>query len=132
MMLAQIENVPAEAVKNAVLILAGIAAIIYYLQQTFFPRRMTPPALLVEGVEKPVSEKACVTRHQQSDAKVEALEDQLKDMGTDRKRDMNQLHDKINSVDRKVAGLEAANNLQNQELKAIGAKLDRIIERGLH
>ena len=50
-------------------------------------------------------------------------------LSKDRKRDAGELHEKINSVDRKVAGLEKATELQNQRLLGMDQKLDRLIER---
>jgi len=45
-----------------------------------------------------------------------------------RREDSSLLHEKINKVDRDVAGLSRATELQNQFLSRIDAKLDRAIE----
>jgi hypothetical protein len=54
---------------------------------------------------------------------------QISELRSERRTDNNILHEKINSVDRKVAGLEAATDIQNQKLVSMDAKLDRLIER---
>lgn len=50
-------------------------------------------------------------------------------LSAQRANDVNTLHEKINGVDRKVAGLETSTELQNQKLTSMDLKLDRLIER---
>lgn len=52
-------------------------------------------------------------------------------LAQERKDDTGKLHEKINAVDRKVAGLEQSTVLQNQYLAQMNTKLDRIIENRL-
>lgn len=60
---------------------------------------------------------------------LERLDRDLIALAAQRSSDVNTLHEKINSVDRKVAGLETSTVLQNQKLSSMDAKLDRLIER---
>ena len=60
---------------------------------------------------------------------LERLERDVNLLAKDRKKDAGELHEKINSVDRKVASLEMATSLQNQKLAGMDSKLDRLIER---
>ena len=45
------------------------------------------------------------------------------------KADTLRVEEKVNIVDRKVSGLEASNNAQNQKLAHMDGKLDRLVER---
>lgn len=60
-------------------------------------------------------------------AKMGGMERSLRD---EVRRDVGQLHDKINEVAVEVGGLSKATELLNQHLAQISAKLDRIAERG--
>lgn len=57
-----------------------------------------------------------------AEKKIEALQHE-------RREDVRQLHQEINEVGRKVAGLEKETELQNQSMASMNAKLDRLIER---
>ena len=60
---------------------------------------------------------------------LERIERDVINLAADRKKDVGDLHEKINGVHLKVAGLERATDLQNQKLFGMDAKLDRLIER---
>jgi hypothetical protein len=57
------------------------------------------------------------------------VEKQIDELRTERKADVNALHEKVNGVAREASELAAAAELQNQRVTQIDAKLDRMIER---
>ena len=57
-----------------------------------------------------------------AEKKIEALQHE-------RREDVRTLHQEINEVGLKVAGLEKETELQNQRMASMDAKLDRLIER---
>lgn len=83
---------------------------------------ISPDPLNVRPVSDAVTERICLGRHS-------GLEKQMDEMRSDRKAEVNVLHEKVNGVAREVSELAAATGLQNQRLAQIDAKLDRVIER---
>lgn len=58
-----------------------------------------------------------------------ATERKLEELRHERREDMRILHNEINEVGKKVAGLEKETELQNQSMARMDSKLDRLIER---
>ena len=83
----------------------------------------------VRIITDPVSREHCEQVHLASNARVKALEHQVADFKTERHSDIGELHAKINAVDRRLAGIETATELQNQQLARMDTKLDRMNER---
>ncbi|HOP99130.1 MAG TPA: hypothetical protein PLK78_17065 [Verrucomicrobiota bacterium] len=81
-----------------------------------------PQPLQVEAAFTPASEATCKERYDKTQL-------ELKDLRDERKKDVAELHEKINKVDKEVGGLTTATHLQNQQLAQISAKIDRIAER---
>lgn len=59
----------------------------------------------------------------------EKLEERMKEVHAERREDIRTLHQEINDVGKKVAGLEKETEIQNQRMASMDAKLDRLIER---
>ncbi len=58
-----------------------------------------------------------------------SVEKKLSDLREERQKDMDKLHDHINGVGLKVAGLEKSTELQNQTLANVTSDIKRILER---
>ena len=58
---------------------------------------------------------------------LEKLEGEMRSLSHDRRTDVRTLHQEIRKVDNQCAALTASSELLNQELKNIGAKIDRFI-----
>ena len=57
------------------------------------------------------------------------LDKSFNELRAERALDMNTIHSKTNEIGREVSGLKASNELQNQQLARMDAKIDRILER---
>jgi len=57
------------------------------------------------------------------------LDKSFNELRAERALDMNTIHTKTNEIGREVSGLKASNELQNQQLARMDAKIDRILER---
>lgn len=85
-------------------------------------RRQTNDVRLVTD---PVSREHCTEMHRGTDTRLVGLEIQFTEFKVERRKDINVLHEKINMVDRRLAGIETATEFQNQQLARMEAKLDR-------
>jgi hypothetical protein len=94
---------------------AGVAVATYFSRSRVI---VSPDPLRVKAAEQ------FAHRHE-----LERIERDVLSLAAERKKDVGDLHEKINGVDRKVAGLEKSNELQNQKLTSMDSKLDRLIER---
>ena len=64
MMLAQVEQIPSDWLRNAMLFIAALAATAYYIKALFWGDKSTvPDPLRVQKVDRIVSEKECIARH---------------------------------------------------------------------
>lgn len=101
-------------------VLSGVMLVIVAVA-TYFTRSkvmVSPDPLRVKAADQ------FAHRHE-----VERLERDMQTLASERKKDVGELHEKINKVDRNVAGLERATEMQNQKLSSMDSKLDRLIER---
>lgn len=72
--------------------------------------------------------KADIQAHrEQVKQTLDRLEKELRALADDRRTDVRTLHQEIRKVDNQCAALTASSELLNQELKNIGAKIDRFI-----
>ena len=149
MILAQLESVAPATVRDFALIIGGIAATAYYIKALFWGDGKIPQPLRTMREEKFITEKDCLARHSEETSRIQQLHQQLVNMESareqqreltaeshtrieaDRMKANEMLHEKINGVDRRVAGLEREAELTNQRLVGIDSKLDRLIERRL-
>lgn len=60
---------------------------------------------------------------------VDAIDRRLASIEDTQRADTGQLHEKVNGVDHKVAGLMAKTDLQNQQLQRIENNVQRLAER---
>ena len=81
MMLAQLESVAPQALRDFALIVGGLAATAYYVKELFWGggsrREIYPDPLRVEKMVKNVSEKDCFLRNSEETKRIEQLHLQL-------------------------------------------------------
>ncbi len=86
------------------------------------PRSISPQPLEVREAAAPVRERDCLVRHSLVDKRLDAH-------SIAQRGDAADLHQKINTVALKVSEMAGKQDLQNQRLSEINAKLDRVAER---
>ena len=86
-----------------------------FTQHTEWNRREHENLFSKIGGADRAAEAACAKKHEE--------------LRAERREDMSNLYGEINEVGKKVASLEAINQLQNQRMAGMDAKLDRLIER---
>ncbi len=86
------------------------------------PRSISPQPLEVRESAPPVRERDCLVRHSLVDKRLDAH-------SIAQRGDAADLHQKINTVALKVSEMAGKQDLQNQRLSEINAKLDRVAER---
>ena len=81
----------------------------------------------VRLVTDPVSREHCKEVHDREDQRLHALEKQIAEFKSERHSDVGQLHEKINTVDRRLARIESASELQAQSLAAVTTDIKIIL-----
>lgn len=132
MMLAQMESVPSDTVKNVALIILAILGGIYYVREAFFREKVPQPLetkKAADYVPKYEFEKHVEQNRQDHDhlhSKIGGV-----DRGNGKKisDEVTNVHNRVNAIEKSIGGLEVASDLQSQRLAQIDAKIDRLIER---
>ena len=111
-MLAQLQSVDADHLKNFALIVAGLSATAYYIR-AWFPRKgetreILPSPLKVEGPEKLMT---------------------LDVMRAEFRSDIGELHDKVNAVGREVSELKASGAILQHQMERLDEKFDAVLKR---
>lgn len=140
MMLAQLETVPSEFLKNAVLIVAGTAAVIYYVKEIFGGKKKREVTFGFEAASKAEFEEQkrhCTKRHSELFTAIEQMEDIMSasldkkieklDSKLDVKHSENTV--RLNGFGSAIGGLEKETNLQNQQLAAMNSDIKAILGR---
>ncbi len=113
------------------LLLSGAATVVTLIRGG--RQRIDPQPLQVQAAAEYVSKEvfdAAVTEVKEEQSrlfsKLGGMERGLRD---EVRRDVAELHEKVNGVSVQVGALSKATDLQNQQLAQISAKLDRVAER---
>ena len=92
-------------------------------------REIQPQPLAVTQFDAPVTTSLCQARHREVSQEVVRLDQEVTGVRQERRREVSDLQQKINKVDREVGELRACIELTHQQLLRIDTKLDRMIER---
>ena len=125
-MLAQIQSADPNFLKQFVLVVLGMiggAGALATVYGALRNKRIEPQPLEVKAAQTFVSREHCTTLHAQASDRMTILEKVLNEFRSERRSDINDLHDKVNSIAREVSELKATTALELAQLARIDQKL---------